>query len=296
MLSEDPKRRLSPLARAERRSAASPASPTRPRHPSPADLGQWFPESSVCRTEHGEIFVCQASLRDIHSGARQLTAGYRGAFEASAPEVEAGAVTPYLEPLRGAEAEAAALIDTETAGLHGRPLFMIGLARCEGDEMVLTQYFARTYAEERALLSQLGSLLPELTLLISFNGKAFDWPFVRDRMAYHRLGCEPSFAHVDLLHPSRRRWRSHLPNCKLRTLEQYLSGRYRSDDIPGEEIPQRYHDFVRTQDARLIAPIFHHNRMDLIAMMELLVALVEDGGRSSSTPKAGVRRARAKPA
>ena len=30
-------------------------------------------------------------------------------------------------------------------------------------------------------------------------------------------------------------------------------------------------------DARLIAPIFHHNRLDLIAMVELLIALVEGG-------------------
>jgi len=34
---------------------------------------------------------------------------------------------------------------------------------------------------------------------------------------------------------------------------------------------------VRGQDARLIAPIFHHNRLDLMAMMELLIALVEGG-------------------
>jgi len=295
MVSEELRRRLSPLARAARRSAALPVSPASPGPLSPADLGECFPESSVSRNECGEVFICQASLRQIHSGAQQLTACYRAAFLPGASEVDAGALTPYLEPLHSADDQTAALIDTETAGLHGRPLFLIGLARCRGDDMVLTQYFARSYAEERALLSQLASVLGELTLLISFNGKAFDWPFVRDRMVYHRLCCEPSFAHLDLLHPSRRRWRSHLPNCKLRTLEQYLSGRYRSDDIPGDEIPQRYHDFVRTQDARLIAPIFHHNRMDLIAMMELLVALVEDGGRRGSSSQASVRRVRGKP-
>jgi uncharacterized protein YprB with RNaseH-like and TPR domain len=31
---------------------------------------------------------------------------------------------------------------------------------------------------------------------------------------------------------------------------------------------------VHSQDPRLIAPVFHHNRLDLITMAELLIALV----------------------
>jgi len=295
MLSPDLKRRLSPLVRPGERLGPS-AAPLAGRHRrSSAELQDWFPGSSVCATEHGEVFVCRASLRETHSGAEGLIGRYREAFRAASGGPEESALASYLQPLRSADVGAAALIDTETAGLHGRPLFLIGLAHYRDDDVILTQYFARSYAEEAAVLSQLVAVLPELKLLISFNGKAFDWPFVRDRMVYHRLSCQATFAHLDLLHPSRRRWRSHLPNCKLRTLEHYLSGRWRSGDIPGDQIPQRYHDFVRTQDARLIAPIFHHNRMDLIAMMELLVALVEDGGKRSCAPRAGATRTGAKP-
>jgi hypothetical protein len=144
---------------------------------------------------------------------------------------------------------------------------------------VLTQYFARDYAQEAALLAQFADLLPRVNLLVSFNGKAFDWPFIRDRMVYHRLRFHASFEHLDLLHLSRQRWRGQLPNCQLKTLERYLCGRWRNGDIPSHEIPQRYHSYVREQDARLIAPVFHHNRLDLITMIELLVALT-DGERA----------------
>jgi len=91
--------------------------------------------------------------------------------------------------------------------------------------------------------------------------------------------------HLDILYECRRRWAETLPDCRLQTLEETVCDRRRVGDIPGEQIAQRYHDFVRDQDARLIAPIFHHNRMDLITMMELLVALVgsEEQQVSAST-------------
>jgi hypothetical protein len=224
------------------------------------------------------VFACQVPLESIFADAARLTESYREAFRRARGLAKEGALLRHLAPLAEAEVEGTALIDTETAGWQGRPLFMIGLLRWAEGELVLTQYFARDYAQEAALLSQFAAVLPEIKLLVSFNGKAFDWPFVRDRMVYHRLQWEAEFAHLDLLHCSRSRWRSRLPNCRLQTLERYLCGRWRSGDVPSAEIPQRYHDFVREQEARLIAPIFHHNRLDLITMVEILVVLVGGEG------------------
>ncbi|UCC69294.1 MAG: ribonuclease H-like domain-containing protein [Armatimonadota bacterium] len=292
MVSEELKRRISSLRRVQVRRSNAADKPTRSAARECSDLQEHFAGGSVFSTDHGEAFLCEAALADIHSNARGLIDGYRAAFETAGRLAEEGALPVHLEPLAGADVGAAALIDTETAGLHGRPLFMIGLAYCRDGDVILSQYFARNYAEEAAVLDQFAGMLPRFDMLISFNGKAFDWPFVRDRMIYHRLSCRASFAHLDLLHPSRRRWRSELPNCKLQTLERYLCGRLRTGDIPGEQIAQRYHDFVREQDARLVAPIFHHNRMDLITMMELLTALVGD---EEGTPSASARAAASVP-
>jgi hypothetical protein len=277
MLSDDLRVRLSSLRRGQAQSSGARASgPPTPRFTS--NLSDCFPEGAVSETARGAVFACEIPLREIHSDAQGLTDRYFGAFEALAGRGEDESVPRHLRVLGVGTPGATALIDTETAGFHGRPLFLIGLVYCQGDDMMLAQYFARDYAEEAALLAKFADLLPQVSLLISFNGKAFDWPFIRDRMVYHRLRTEAAFDHLDLLHASRQRWRGQLPNCQLKTLERYLCGRWRHGDIPSHEIPQRYHSYVREQDARLIAPVFHHNRLDLITMVELLVALT-DGAR-----------------
>ena len=43
----------------------------------------------------------------------------------------------------------------------------------------------------------------------------------------------------------------------------------REDDIPSEWIPQLYFDYLRTGDAQKIYRVFHHNRMDILAMVGL---------------------------
>ncbi len=276
MVVDELKRRISALQRGD--APARQRGATRGARRAGAGLSDHFPDASICATTRGEVFECEAALDEVYSGTSAMLPRYLETFERARQMAERDERHRLLSLLAAADAETAAFIDTETCGLHGRPLFLVGMMWYRGGRPVLTQYFARSYAEEAGLLTQFAQLLPDLKLLITFNGKAFDWPFVRDRMVYHRVECEPSFEHLDLLHPSRRRWRSELPNCRLQTLERYLSGRWRSGDIPSAEIPQRYHDYVREQDARLIAPIFHHNRLDLIAMMELLIALVEAEG------------------
>ena len=110
---------------------------------------------------------------------------------------------------------------------------------------------------------------------ITFNGKSFDVPYILDRSFATGVRMPREFGHVDLLHVARRRWKRVLPNCKLQTLERYISKRIRGGDIPGAEIPQAYHDFVRTGDARKIKPILYHNALDLITMGEVLLFLME---------------------
>ena len=79
--------------------------------------------------------------------------------------------------------------------------------------------------------------------------------------------------HLDLLHAARRRWRDVLPDCRLQTLEARVCRRWRSGDVPGEEVPGLYHDFVRHGDAHRLVPVFHHNLLDVITMAEIARAL-----------------------
>ena len=79
--------------------------------------------------------------------------------------------------------------------------------------------------------------------------------------------------HLDLLHPARRRWRGDLPDCRLQTLESRICRRRRVGDVPGEEVPGLYHDFVRNGDAARLVPVFHHNLLDVTTMSDILHAL-----------------------
>src|SRR3990172_10451992 len=78
-------------------------------------------------------------------------------------------------------------LDLETCGFSGAPLFLIGLVRQDRGELVVDQLLARDYTEECAVLQHLWELLPNHQVLVTFNGKSFDWPFMVDRSRYHRL-------------------------------------------------------------------------------------------------------------
>ncbi len=85
--------------------------------------------------------------------------------------------------------------------------------------------------------------------------------------------------HVDLLHPSRRILAHRLENARLSTIETHVLGVERDGDVPGFEIPQRYFDWLRRRDGRLLEDVFKHNRLDVVSMASLLkylTDLVED--------------------
>lgn len=169
--------------------------------------------------------------------------------------------------------EDALFLDTETTGLGGAMVFLLGAMRIGGGDVRLTQVLARDYREEPALLETWVEMLDKSGLIVSFNGKSFDLPVLRDRMAVHGVPVPKEPPHLDLLHHARRRWRGILPNCRLQTLEWRLCGRRRVGDIPGEEIPAVYHRFVRTGDAADILSVLHHNALDLVTLADIALAL-----------------------
>ena len=55
----------------------------------------------------------------------------------------------------------------------------------------LSQLLARNYAEEKPLLQTLWNIAADKRVLVTFNGKSFDWPMVHDRSTLHHLGQDP---------------------------------------------------------------------------------------------------------
>jgi len=161
-----------------------------------------------------------------------------------------------------------AFLDTETTGLaggSGTVAFLIGVGRITPEGFRVRQFFMRDHGEEASLLHALAGHLAQFDVLITYNGKTYDQPLLETRFRMAR--ARPPFerlAHVDLLHGARRLWKLRLESCRLVELESRILGVEREGDLPGEMIPYVYFEFLRTQQAWRVVPIFHHNAVDIL--------------------------------
>jgi len=179
------------------------------------------------------------------------------------------------------------LLDTETTGLSGGTgtyAFLVGVAWWEEGGLRIQQFFMRDFTEEPSLLLEVARRLEERPVLVTFNGKSFDWPLLQTRYRMTRARSIPDpEAHLDLLHPARQLWRLRLKSVALAELERNVLHLDRGYDIPSETIPQRYFTFLRGGPPEPIAEIFHHNRMDLRGLAALAVRILDILGKSEES-------------
>ena len=254
--------RLSAITRARR--AGAPPSPAAPPE---ADLDprtgvEAFLPGGEWRDERGAVFVHERLRSDIEKPRAHW--GRLGEPPASEPDLVA---------LAAAGIGSALFLDLETGGLTSSPVFLAGTMHWNGETFVLRQYFARHYGEEASLIAALAEHLRGFEYLVTYNGKSYDAPFLKGRAVTHGVPMALPPRHVDLLHISRRRWRDELPDCRLQTLERHICRRWRSGDVPSDEVPGLYHDFVRDGDPWRLIPVFHHNLLDVLTMGEILQEL-----------------------
>lgn len=269
---------LSLKARLERLvAAAAVRERQRQRDPQPVPLEELV-EGMRVENERGEFFLVDSSVHlEVRHGEVPLSRFH--------------AVSPSTIPILAGEPELgdfdlrrAVFLDTETTGLAGgagTAAFLVGVGWTDGERFRVRQYFMRDYHEEGALLQALAEELRRFDRVVTFNGKMFDLPLLDARYRLNRsrfpLAAVP---HLDLLHPARRLWKARLESCRLQSLEVELMGLRRHGDIPGEDIPRVYFDWVRRRDARMLARVFEHNRQDIVSLAALAVLAcqwVEEG-------------------
>ncbi len=171
------------------------------------------------------------------------------------------------------------ILDIETLGLFSRPIILFGAARISGGRIAVDQYLIRDIHEEPAALAALLSHVGERSAFVTFNGRSFDVPYIRERLAYYRMGGDLERAHFDVLHFSRRAWRDQAPDCRLTTLETCLFGIEREDDVPSALVPEFYETYRRTGNVGPLVPIIRHNRGDLVTLAKIFSRLHEEWGR-----------------
>jgi tetratricopeptide (TPR) repeat protein len=175
------------------------------------------------------------------------------------------------------------------AGGTGTYAFLIGLAWWDAGALQVEQFFMRDFGEEHAILHEVAARIAERPVLVTFNGKAFDWPLLENRFTMTRSIAVPRLAaHLDLLHPARALWKLRLGSVRLVDLERHVLdaarlGWHRQDDVLASLIPQQYFDYLRGGPAEPLAAVVRHNQMDLRGLAALVgkidALLTSDDGR-----------------
>ncbi|MFY0544449.1 ribonuclease H-like domain-containing protein [Brevibacillus sp. H7] len=183
-------------------------------------------------------------------------------------------------PLSTAQRTAADLLffDTETTGLHGgagNTIFLLGHSRLDGDSVVVRQHFLAAPHAEITLYQSFLSEVTSSTHLVTFNGKAFDWPQVKTRHTLIRDSVPklPPLGHYDLLHGARRLWKHDLESCRLSLIEREKLGVLRKNDVPGYMAPILYFDYLQNRDPETIQGVLHHNELDVLSLITLYIHL-----------------------
>lgn len=220
----------------------------------------------------GACFAVETSHLDGHRQGRHSFAALK---HISADRLAIVARDPELAY---ADFSRAVFLDTETTGLNlgtGTYVFLVGAGFVSEDRFVVRQFFLRSPGEETAHLAALDSFLSGFSVLVTFNGKAFDWPLLENRFVGHRQFRRAPLhdpPHLDLLHPARRLWKRRLENCRLASLErEILAVERNEDDVPGWMIPSMYFSYLRTGDGRSLRRVFYHNLQDVLSLASLTI-------------------------
>jgi len=162
-------------------------------------------------------------------------------------------------------------LDIETLGLFsGNLVVLIGIATIEQDKKIrLHQFLALEVKEEIAVLKAFLEYLIKSKSIVSFNGKAFDLPFLEGRMRYYGIRPDLQKDHFDLLHFSRRAWKNQLPDFCLDTIERNILKSKRGIDLPSSLVPEFYSDYLKTKNYGLLKPIVEHNRQDVLTLVRI---------------------------
>ncbi len=163
--------------------------------------------------------------------------------------------------------------DMETTGLGGAGAvaFLIGFGSITENGFQVRQYFLPDFPDEETMLEAVRAEIRPDTIIVSYNGKAFDLPILTDRLIIQRVERNLEYAdHIDLLNSVRRLYRRRLRDCTLSNVEREILDFYRCDDIPGYLVPSIYFDWLNTDNTEQLEGVVEHNRNDIISLFFII--------------------------
>ena len=253
----DARARVRAAAEAEAQKAALLASGGQPRA---------LPGETV-ETPHGQVRLAELLLPPEHChGKTPVQAGLQA-------QADMLARLAFDAEIEGVDLSGALFLDTETTGLSGGTgtiPFLVGYARYEEGALKVYQLFLEAPGLEAPMLEVLREAVEACTVIVTYNGKAYDWPLLNTRFVLNRVAPPSPRPHLDLLHIARRLFRARIGSARLVTMEEQVLGMWRERDIDGAEIPGVYWSYLRHRDPTQMATVMEHNVNDLVALAALM--------------------------
>ncbi|WP_039656863.1 ribonuclease H-like domain-containing protein [Clostridium tyrobutyricum] len=165
-----------------------------------------------------------------------------------------------------------AYFDIETTGFDKNKdnIILISFGNfIDYNKFSIKQYFAENLEDEGEVLYSFGSDVLKYENWCSYNGIAFDEPFICERMIKENIFFEPPKKHIDLYRLIRPYYKQlGMERCNLKTVEKYI-GVQRKDHIDGGISVDLYKQFLSTNDEKLEDTIMLHNYEDVLNLPKI---------------------------
>lgn len=167
--------------------------------------------------------------------------------------------------------------DIETTGFDkdNDKIIMISFGKLFNNNYSIKQYFAEKLWDEKELLKAFLTDIKDEITWCSYNGIAFDEPFIKNRMKANGLDMDLPTEHVDLYRLVRPYYKQlGLERCNLKTVERFI-GINRKDRIDGGLSVNLYNEYLNNKDKDIKDVIMLHNYEDVLNLPRIHKFAVE---------------------
>ncbi|PRR80079.1 hypothetical protein CLLI_04630 [Clostridium liquoris] len=165
-----------------------------------------------------------------------------------------------------------AYFDIETTGFKKEEdnIILISLGWYINQESFnIKQYYAENLYEEKELLNAFGKDIEGFATWCSYNGLAFDEPFIKFRFQKNNLQYDVPNKHIDLYRLIRPYYKQlGIDRCNLKTVEKFI-GIEREDTIDGGLSVELYNKYLQTSSEDLKEKIMLHNYEDVLNLPQI---------------------------
>ncbi|CAM2832545.1 ribonuclease H-like domain-containing protein [Hathewaya histolytica] len=160
-----------------------------------------------------------------------------------------------------------AFFDIETTGFNkvSDVIMLVSLGYyLDREKFYIKQYYAEYVEDEESIMQELKKDISGFNFWCSYNGIAFDEPYVKKKMEIHHIDFTAPENHIDLYRLIKPYYTQFgLQRCNLKTIEKYL-GIERKDQIDGGLSAQLYKQYLYTNNEEIRDTIMLHNYEDVL--------------------------------